>query len=103
MKTPIGLLAACVMGTMFAVSAMAADQAPAATAPAATAQPGTASPTKPETKATRAAWCKEHKEDCAKKRAERHAKWCKAHPEKCKAKEEKKEEKKEDSAKPDQK
>ena len=94
MKTPIGLLAACVMGTMFAVGAFAADPAPAtpAAAPAAASQPA-----KPaEGKQSRAAYCKEHKDECAKQRAEAHEKWCKKHPNspKCKT-----EEKKDDAAK----
>jgi len=92
MKTPIGLLAACVMGTMFAVGAFAADPAPAtpAAAPAAAAQPAKDTAAKPAAATKRASYCKEHKEECAKKRAERHEKWCNAHPGKCKDAETKK-------------
>jgi hypothetical protein len=93
MKTPIGLLAACVMGTMFAVGAFAADTTPAApaAAPAAATQPAKDTAAKPAAATKRAEYCKEHKEECAKRAAERHEMWCKKHANspKCKTEEKK--------------
>jgi predicted transglutaminase-like cysteine proteinase len=69
MKMRIALMAAGVLATSLAMGARAEDT----TAPAA-----------PQTAAQKhAAYCKEHKDECAKQAAARHARFCKKHPEKC--------------------
>ena len=84
MKMRIALMAAGVLATSLAMGARAEDTAaPAAQTPA----------------QKHAAYCKEHKDECAKQAAARHERFCKKHPEKCEKADAKKDDAKKDDAK----
>jgi predicted transglutaminase-like cysteine proteinase len=86
MKMRIALMAAGVLATSLAMGARAED---------------TTAPATPQTAAQKhAAYCKEHKDECAKQAAARHARYCKKHPEKCNKAAAAKDESKKDEATP---